>query len=60
MNDVTANGKVKTVVRHAEFEYALALEPQPRSEVSVAGTCQFQVFVNDVDSEHTGLGKDLG
>jgi hypothetical protein len=60
MNDMTADGKVETFIRRAEFEYALALEPKPRSKVGIPGTRQFQMFVDDIDSEHMGTRKELG
>jgi len=60
MNDVPTNGKVEITVRRAELEHALVLERQPGSDVCMAGTCQLQVGINDIDPEHMGSRKELG
>lgn len=59
MHDVTANCKVKTMISKAELEYTLPLQPQSRSEAGVAPPREFQVFTNNVHSEHLCLRKKL-
>jgi hypothetical protein len=57
MQDVTANGQIETLVPRMKFENALVLEPQPGAEARVAGTRQFEMSIDDVDSEHAGPRK---
>src|SRR5208337_653921 len=60
MDDVTADSKVETIIRRAEPEYALALEPKPRSKVGIPGTRQFQMFVDDHRRRARGHAERAG
>src|SRR5207237_6116120 len=60
VDDVPAHRQIETAVFDAELVHALALEREPRRKPRITRSRKVEVRIDDVDAEHTRVGKQIG